>query len=44
MRLTENFIKQDSPAKQYTFRTDNVKLKYDYSNENIGQVKIIKLN
>lgn len=41
MKLTENFIKEDSVSKNNTFGSI-CKLKYDYTNENIGEVKTYK--
>lgn len=44
MKLTENFIKIDSPSKLWDWGQYKSELKGKYENENAGEVKTYKLS
>ena len=44
MKLTENYIKEDSIQKLWDWKQYKDQLKYEYKNEHAGEVKTYKMS
>ena len=44
MKLKENFIRKDSVSKIWDWGQYKDELKYEYKNENVGEVKTYKMS